>query len=260
MFNSKQFSTTYSFVFSLTVMFFLTNCNRVPSFASAGSDPKAVAIADEVMEACGGLENWNKTRYVTWRCLGKRLNVWDKWTGDIRVESIISIILTNLNTKKGRAWKTGSEITGPDELQRALEYGYEAWMNDSYWLFMPFKLRDPGVILKYLGEGEIEGSPVDIISVTFKDAGATPQNKYHVYVDKETRLVVWWEFYMDASDEHPRFRTPWKNYQKYGNIWLSDDRGSKKHTELAVFDELPSSVFESFERLDIIELIGQKTP
>jgi len=125
---------------------------------------------------------------------------------------------------------------------------------------MPFKLKDPGVILRYLGQGEIEGSPVDIISVTFKNVGATPQNKYHIYVDKETKLVVWWDFYMDAADEHPRFKMPWKNYQKYGNIWLSDDRGTRKHTELGVFDELPASVFGSFERVDLTEFTRGKTP
>ena len=200
-----------------------------------------------------------KTRYVTWRWLDKRLNVWDKWTGDIRVASKISIVIMNLNSKWGRAWKTGSEITDPDELQRALDYGYETWMNDSYWVFMPFKLKDPGVILEYISEGEIEGSPVDILGVTFKNVGKTPENKYHIYVDKESKLLVWWDYYMDAADEQPRFKMPWKNYQKYGDIWLSDDRGLRKHTDLAVFEELPDSVFQSFERLDLVKLIEQKT-
>lgn len=256
---------TLSTFITILLIFSLISCQKdsekssVNEFDSAASDAKAIQIADEVLEACGGKENWDNTRYLTWRWLGKRLNVWDKWTGEIRVASKISIVIMNLNTRKGSAWKTGSEITDPDELQRALDYGYEAWMNDSYWLFMPFKLKEPGVILKYIGEGEIEGRPVDILSVTFKDVGKTPENKYHVYVDKESKLLVWWDYYMDAADEQPRIKMPWKNYQKYGDIWLSDDRGLKKHTELAVFEELPASVFESFERLDLAKLIEQKT-
>ena len=164
----------------------------------------------------------------------------------------------NLNTRKGKAWKTGSEITDPDELQRALDYGYETWMNDSYWIFMPFKLKDPGVILKYLGEGEIEGNPVDILSVSFKEVGKTPNNKYHVYVDKESKLMVWWDYYMDAGDEEPRFKMPWKNYQPYGNILLSDDRGLRKHTDVGVFEEVPPTVFGDFERLDMAALIEEQ--
>ena len=27
--------------------------------------------------------------------------------------------------------------------------GYERWVNDTYWLAMPFKLRDPGANLKF---------------------------------------------------------------------------------------------------------------
>ncbi|MGH7453208.1 MAG: hypothetical protein ACRENG_17795, partial [bacterium] len=80
-------------------------------FNLAGSDAKAVAIADEVMEKLGGRENWDKTRYITWRFFGRRLHVWDKWTGDARVESGNSIILLNINTKSGRAWKDGQEVT-----------------------------------------------------------------------------------------------------------------------------------------------------
>lgn len=251
-------------LFAVPCLIYLTGCSdnskkdNAVTFNYKDSDPKAIEIADQVMEACGGKANWDNTHYVAWRCFGKRLNVWDKWTGDIRVESRISIILMNLNTMKGKAWKTGSEITDPDELKRALQYGYEAWMNDSYWVFMPFKLKDPGVTLKYLGEGEIGDKPVDIISVTFKDVGATPENKYHVYVDKESKLVVFWDFFMDASDQYPRISVPWQNYQKYGNILLSDDRGKEKHTDLAVFDELPASVFKGFERVNVEELIAQE--
>lgn len=263
MFQLKFFDINHLIVFFIPALLFtVVNCNEPPkepaTFDSAASDPKAIAIAEEVIEASGGLENWHKTRYVAWRWLDKRLNVWDKWTGDIRVASKISIVIMNLNTRKGIAWKTGTEITDADELQRALDYGYETWMNDSYWVFMPFKLKDPGVILKYIGEGEIEGSPVDILSVTFKNVGKTPENKYDIYVDKESKLLVWWDYYMDATDETPRFKMPWKNYQRYGDIWLSDDRGLRKHTDLAVFEELPASVFESFERVDLTKLIEQQ--
>lgn len=261
MFGKKQnLIIVWLLVVVVVSLFYLIGCSesskadKAAGFNYEGSDPKAIEIADQVMEASGGKANWDSTRYVAWRCFGKRLNVWDKWTGDIRVESRLSIVLMNLNTMQGRAWKTGSEITDPDELQRALEYGYEAWMNDSYWVFMPFKLKDPGVTLKYLGEGEIGGRPVDIISVTFEDVGATPENKYHVYVDKESKLVVFWDFFMDASDEHPRISVPWQNYQQYGNILLSDGRGSKRHTDLAVFDTLPAWVMNSFDRVDIDKL------
>jgi hypothetical protein len=231
---------------------------KIPPFDLAGSDAKAVALADSVMAACGGRENWEKTRIVTWDWFGKRLNVWDKWTGDIRVESRRSLILMNLNTKKGRAWKDGHEITEPEALQRALDYGYEAWANDSYWMFLPFKLKDGGVTLKYLGEGTTaEGQSAEVLSVTFNKAGLTPNNKHHVYIDKESKLLVQWDFYMDAKDPAPRFAVPWKNYQQFGKILLSDDRGEgarKKHVGLGVFEALPASVFNRPDSIDWVKV------
>ena len=38
-----------------------------PGFNTADSDPKAIALADEVMAAMGGRANWDATRYITWR-------------------------------------------------------------------------------------------------------------------------------------------------------------------------------------------------
>lgn len=219
-----------------------------PAFNLAGSDAKAMVIADEVMAKLGGRENWDKTRYVMWRFFGRRLHVWDKWTGNARIESGKLIILMNLNTKTGRAWEDGQEITHPDSLQKELKKGYAFWVNDSYWMFMPYKLKDSGVTLKYHGEGRMaDSSAADILELTFENVGLTPQNKYLVYVNKATRMVGQWDYFKNSSDAAPGMSTPWQDWQKYGNIMLSDDRGRNKHTDLAVFDELPASVFESPE-------------
>jgi hypothetical protein len=222
-----------------------------PGFNLAGSDAKAIAIADEVMEKLGGRENWGKTRYLTWRHFGRRLHVWDKWTGEARVESRNLIIALNVNTKSGHAWKDGQEVTHPDSLKQELEKGYAFWVNDSYWMFMPYKLKDSGVTLKYHGEGMMaDSSAADILELTFDNVGLTPQNKYLVYVDKETRLVGQWDFFENAADATPRISTPWKNWQMFRTILLSDDRGRGKHSDLAVFDALPASVFQSPEPVD----------
>ncbi|MGH7491824.1 MAG: hypothetical protein ACREOO_05470 [bacterium] len=216
-----------------------------PGFNLAGSDARAIAIADEVMEKMGGRQNWDNTHYLKWRFFGRRLHVWDKWTGDIRVEHQDQVILMNLNTHKGRAWKAGVEVTHADSLAPLLQFGYEAWINDSYWVFMPYKLKDSGVTLKYVGEGQMaDSSAAEILELTFAGVGVTPENKYLVYVDKKTRLVGQWDYFEKASDEKPRISSPWTNWQRHGKILLSDGRGRGKHTEIAVFDQLPVPVFK----------------
>ena len=226
-------------------------------FNAAGSDAKAIEVADAVMKAMGGWENWNKTRYITWRFFGGRLHVWDKWTGNIRFEQGDRVVLMNINTKEGNVYQKGVLEANADSTKKYLDRGYGAWVNDAYWLVMPYKLKDSGVTLKY-GEGELTGGgAAHVLTLTFEGVGRTPQNKYEVYVDKATSMVAEWAFYPKAEDTEPRFRSPWENWAKHGKVMLADGHGMRrgkprKHTDVAVFDELPASVFESAEAVDMM--------
>ncbi len=215
-------------------------------FDQIGSDARAIEVADAVMERLGGRPNWDNTRYIAWRFFGRRFHVWDKWTGDLRYEAEDGhVVLMNIHSRQGKAWEAGQPVTDPDSTAARIEAGYRAWINDSYWLVMPYKLKDTGVTLKYKGVGETEaGEPSDILELTFTDVGVTPQNKYDVYVDREERLVRQWAFYADADDQDPRFTSPWSNWRQYGDIWLADDPGRYQHTDVAVYDELPRALFE----------------
>ena len=181
---------------------------------------------------------------------------------DIRIEGVDReterpyLILMNLRTRQGRAWKEGDPVTDPDELAAMLENGESAWINDSYWMFMPFKLKDSGVALKYLGEAAmLDGRQAEVLQLTFEAVGKTPENKYHVYVATDSGLVEQWDYYANAADEEPRFSSPWHNWQRYGQILLSDNRGESGHTDIAVLEALPPEVLTSPEPVDWQALI-----
>jgi hypothetical protein len=226
-------------------------------FNAGDSDAKAIEIADRVMEALGGRRNWDNTRYITWKFFGRRLHLWDKWSGNIRFKDDDLLVLMNINSGEGRAWKKEVAITNPDSLTEKLQYAKSAWINDSYWMFMPYKLKDSGVTLKYRGEETLENGPeCDVLQLTFREVGDTPQNKYYVYVNRESHRVEQWSYFRDAGETEPRFTLPWKNWQRYGNILLADERGRKsKMEDIAVFAELPASVFESPEAVDVMVFV-----
>jgi hypothetical protein len=231
-----------------SILFFLLSTGWLSAGAAiAGqSDEKSVAVANEVMEALGGQGAWNATRYLTWSFFGRRTHVWDKFTGDLRYENEDTLVLMNLNTKKGRAWKNGEEVSDPTALEEALDSAEGRWINDSYWVFMPYKLQDPGVTLKYLGKGTTEaGAEADVLELTFDRVGRTPENKYEVFVDAESRLVTQWNYYPKASDPEPRFKLPWLDWTRKGQILLSANRGDRKHENLAVLEGVLESVFQS---------------
>lgn len=216
---------------------------------SPDSDPQAVAIADRVMKAMGGRKAWDQTRYITWNFFGARRTYWDKWTDDVRVEDEDVTILMNLDTRVGRVRKAGKEIVDPDAVASYMRQGFAWWTNDSYWMFMPYKLRDPGVTLKYLREETLkDGRFGDVLGLTFEHGvGLTPRNRYEVFVNRETNLVEQWSYFVDRDDPKPRFTQPWSGWKQFGGILLATNHGQGKNWEIAVYDQLPETVFQNFE-------------
>ena len=216
-------------------------------FDDAGSDIKAIEIADEVMKAMGGREAWDNTRFIQWTFFGFRTLTWDKLEGRVRIEvpRDEAVYLVNVFTKEGKAWENGEEITDPDSLALRTTKAESIWINDSYWLVMPFKLKDSGVTLKHLGPASTAAGAADLLELTFKEVGRTPNNKYHVWVDQETKLVNQWAFFTNADDPEPRFTMPWLDYQPHGEILLSGDRGERKLENIAVMTEMDDAVFQS---------------
>ncbi|TVQ15678.1 MAG: hypothetical protein EA364_01560 [Balneolaceae bacterium] len=221
-----------------------------PGFDHEGSDPEAIDIADRVMAAMGGRQAWDNTRHLRWNFFGFRTLYWDKWTGDLRVEipSSKTRILLNINENTGRAWRDGAEMAHPDSVAKYVQQGKSIWINDSYWFVMPFKLKDSGVTLTYLGTDETDrGGDAELIELRFKNVGNTPDNKYHVWVDKQTHLVSQWAYFSRYDLETPNFTGPWTDYNRHGEILLSGGRGEREISDIAVFAELPGSVYNSFE-------------
>jgi len=214
------------------------------------ADEQAARIADKVMDALGGERAWNDTRYVSWKFMGVRQHYWDRWTGDIRIESNDVVTLMNVDTKLGKVQKAGEIITDEDMLANYLSRGYDAWEGDSFWMFMPFKLRDPGVNLAYAGEQTLKnGKKADVLRMTFDGVGPEPQGRYDVFVDRESSLVVQWSFYENRSDTKPKFTLPWDGWQKFGKIKLATQHGQGHDWQVRVYDELPQTIFTSFEHV-----------
>jgi hypothetical protein len=223
-------------------------------FNTEGSDPKAIALADSVMKACGGRFAWDQTRYIRWTFFNSRTLMWDKTKNRVRIDYMKQDmkVLLNMNDMTGQVWKDGAALTNPDSIKKYLTRGKEAWINDSYWLVMPFKLKDSGVTLKYLGKrNNALGAECDVLELTFNAVGVTPDNKYNVYVNPSSKLVVQWDYFKKYTDEKPGFSTPWADYRGLGNIMLALSRGEgRSMLPMGVYKSMPDSVFTKFSVLD----------
>jgi hypothetical protein len=212
-------------------------------FNATGSDAKAMELADRTMDAMGGRAAWDATRTIEWTIF-KRTHVWDKWTGDYRMQADTTLVIMNINTKQGRVWEKGIEVTDPARRDPILRDGMSIWINDSYWLVMPYKLKDTGVTLGYAGERPTEdGRAADALELTFAGVGDTPENKYLVWVDRETGLVTQWAYFEKAGDTEPKFTRPWTTWTQFGAIKLSTGRGRFDVTGVRVSNDADPAAF-----------------
>ncbi len=224
--------------------------------AAATSDPKAVAVAEASLKAMGGKAAWEGTHFLRFTFAGRRTHYWDKWSGRHRLEGKTKegesyVVLDNLNTRKGIAYIAGKPVEG-EKGAKLVEGSYGAWVNDTYWLLMPYKLEDPGVNLAYAGPQQVDGKDYEEISLTFGPVGLTPGDHYSAWFNRDTHLMDRWAYVLQ---DQPRDAAPtvwlWQGWQRYGKIMLAPHRvqpdGQKKLelSDILVAAVVPDTVFTS---------------
>lgn len=175
-----------------------------PTFDRAGSDPKAVAIADKVIAASGGAARWAAAKELRWSesATGSAEPVtfdqaWDRWDGRhyarLRTPQGDIVVMHPVYTPGGTAFhdQNGQQARlGAAETERAVTESRDRWNLDTAGLFMAFLLEEPGTKLALVGEVAPEqGAPVgDEIKVTFaaKDART---GTFYVIVNRTTNLI-----------------------------------------------------------------------
>jgi hypothetical protein len=223
-------------------------------FDFENSTPHAIVMADQIMNAMGGRKKWDDTRVISWNFLGVRTLLWDKKDNRVRIDwpDKDLVIALNMDDMSGKVWNGKEEMTNTDSISKYLEKGKNIWINDSYWLVMPFKLKDSGVSLTYVREDTtLTGKRADVLRMTFANIGVTPQNAYEVWVDYDTRLVEQWAYFKEASQPEPNFVKPWTDYKDYDGLLLSGERGERDLTDIKVLKKAPKGAFDSPEKPEL---------
>lgn len=225
-----------------------------PGFNEAGSDQKAIQLADSIVKYHGGRQAWDDIRFLKWNFFGARSLTWDKHESRVRIDvpkqNMVYLLDYSRDTLAGRVRKLGDEITHPDSLSLYLERANSMFINDAFWLVQQFKLKDAGVTLKFGGDIATDpkaNRPSYILDQTFSGVGNTPDNRYRLFIDKVSYRVNTWQFFRDADDEKPAIETPWEGYLPHQGILLSGDRGGRfQLSDISVGGDLRDKVFTEF--------------
>ena len=249
-------------VLSVILFFTITSCNNGSSavypaakgFNEKGSDKKAIEIVDRMMEKMGGYEAWEKARFIGWTYFGQ-YNIWDKREGLFRHEKGNLISIMNLSKRAGQVYINGAQVADSVRMYGYLSTAYTHFVANSYFLCLPYKMKDPGVTLLYRGEGQtMDGKAADIVRLIFNEVGISPENMHDVWIDKETGLISQWGFYATRSDKTPAFVRKWADYKDYNGVKLASNRNSYSDTlslsHITVTDFVPKDVFLSPKPID----------
>lgn len=217
----------------------------------ATGDAKAIALANRIIAANGGKENWDKVPYISFDYFGRRYWFWDKVNNRYRLESEKRNLRAagKLDGSETNLWLRGEIITDADSISKYKDFAYKAWINDTYWLIFPFKLMDPGVKLKYVGDCMADSvTSATCMEMTFEKVGVTPENKYIVYVDTVKNEIIHWDYFEKYTDTLPAVSNPWNDYRQYGDVRISGGRGDDTLKQIAVHSILPDEIFRDVSK------------
>ncbi len=227
---------------------------------AVAQDANAEALLDKVIAAHGGTQAWESLRDMTFTltrvALTPQGDVADagvslyfmKRNGKARVESVTGKGLLVQGFDGQRPWVTlaGKPETGQEALKRAHFQAVNWW----YWMGIPFKLKDPGVILRAKGAATFRGKPVQALEVTFQSGVGATNDRYTYYIDPESHHIVFVEFQLQpgvwpgVGGPNPN-RSAWLDYKKQGPFTMHTGRIFYGNPELT--DKRATILFRDFQ-------------
>jgi hypothetical protein len=174
-------------------------------------------VATDLWKASGG-DNWSKIKEIDFNFVveqeGKQLfSAAHRWNVAAGTDSV------KWKDKQGKDHDVMTNLTKP-ATEGPEKEAYARWVNDSYWLLAPLKIRDQGVKVEAGGPKDLNGTSVETINLSFGNVGLTPTDRYVFYIDPQTKLPKAWD-YIPASGDG--LQATWEKYQNFGGLNLATE-------------------------------------
>lgn len=151
-----------------------------------GADGDALAI--EMLSALNK-PAWDSLKYLKWEFMRGQKYMWDKQNNKAIIEWGENKVLLNLDKVDGKAYQNNIEVDG-NEKQALIQKAWSIWCNDSFWMFAPYKVFDPGTNRTVVETKEGQKG----LMVTYESGGVTPGDSYLWLLDENkipTGFKMW---------------------------------------------------------------------
>lgn len=198
----------------------------LPSALPAADEPDRTEppLATELWKASGG-ENWDKVKQIDFTFVveqeGKRIfaaqHSWNVAAGTDTVK---------WTDKQGKDHNLTVNLASSPADGEARD-AYARWVNDSYWLLAPLKIRDRGVKVEATGPKDLNGASLETIQLSFDNVGLTPTDRYVFYIDPQTKLPRAWDYIPQTGEG---LQATWEKYENFGGLTLATEHHFKGKT------------------------------
>ena len=134
---------------------------------------------------------------------------------------------TTSTPSRASVYSRGQDISATPAGQKVLDkHARPSGYNNSYWLLMPFKLKDSGVTLTYKGEAKtMDGAARRHAAADLQERGRdAPEPLRSAGEPRHRPRRGMGLFCRQATDAQPAFRRRWNEYARHGQLLLAADR------------------------------------
>ena len=227
------------------LIFLIVSCNN-----KAQSDKRAVQIVERCIEKHGGKNYRNLDVSFDFRQFRLHLKqkdgifLYERTTRDSLNNEVHDILTNESFTREINGKK--QDLTG-EELNK-----YREGLNAiAYFALLPYKLSEPAVQLKYLGETTIENKKYDKIGVSFNAAGGGKDHhdEFCHWIARDAHTLD----YLSYASGGPRFRKAIKRERVDGVVFQDYENYEVPDSTLPTFDYDKAYVSGNVKLLSKIE-------
>lgn len=159
-------------VVSLVVIGFITMKVMSEDRPDPIPNTDADAVANEMLAALNQ-PAWDTLRYLKWEFMAGHKYLWDKQSNNAVVSWGVNKVIMDLDKVDGKAYENGILLEG-DKASGMIQQAWGFWCNDSFWMFAPFKVFDPGTTRSIVETGDEHTG----LMITYESGGVTPGDSY----------------------------------------------------------------------------------
>lgn len=160
----------------------------------------AEQLADEMLAALNK-PGFDSLEYISFTFKGLHTIKWD-------LENDTATVIWSDNEVTIDLGKSMNDFT-------MLEFkAYEYFINDTFWLVAPFKVRDDGVVRSFMNVPNGRG-----LLVTYTKGGVTPGDSY-LWILDDRGFPIAWKLWVDIIPVGG-LKFTWEDWQEYEDVWFS---------------------------------------